>query len=180
MDNRSTKRKIDLIQQLIAMGFSVRRATRAVNAVFECMTRALRRGEVVEIPGGTIRARTRQGKSRPQLQKFRNVQTGKPSLKLVDYPGRRRVVKFRPDESLDLTPLPVPPTPEEIECRELAAKLLGHTVDDQSMARLQYGADFPQPRPGALLRRLREVRSRGRRPAGVEDLTAAVANLYWI
>ena len=56
MDNHSTKGKSGLIRQLIAKGMSVRESTKAVNAVFDCMTRAVRRGEVVEIPGGTIRA----------------------------------------------------------------------------------------------------------------------------
>ena len=161
------------------MGFSVRKATKAVNAVFGCMARAVRRGEVVEVPGGTIRARTRQGKPRRRLQKFRNVQTGRPSFKLVDYPGRRRVVKFRPDESLDLTPLPVPPTPEEIECRQLAAELLGHAVDDETMARLQQSADIHRPKPGNLLRRLKAAKSRSWYSRSTDELAYSIRQLYW-
>jgi hypothetical protein len=118
-----------------------------------------------------------------QASGFRDVHTGKISFRVVNYPGRRRVVKFRSDESLDLTPLPVPPPPptlEQIECRQLAAELLAQAVDDQIMAKLQQGADFPSPKPGALLRRLKEVQSRGWRISSTEDLTAALAKFYWM
>ena len=37
-------------------GVSKRQAEKAVNAVFSCMARALQRGEVVELPVGTIEA----------------------------------------------------------------------------------------------------------------------------
>ena len=103
--------------------------------------------------------------------------------RIVTYPGRRRVVKFRPDESLDLTPLPAPPpppTPEQIECRRLATELLAEAVDDQIMAKLQKGADIPSAKSGALLRRLKEVQNRGLRITRTEDLTACLAKLYWV
>jgi nucleoid DNA-binding protein len=53
MDNHSTRGKSGLIRELMAKGLSVREAEKAVNAVFEVMTRAVKRGETVEIPGGT-------------------------------------------------------------------------------------------------------------------------------
>jgi hypothetical protein len=58
MDNHSTKGKSGLIRELIAKGLSIHQPEKAVNAVFDCMTRAVRRGETVEIPGGTIRPRS--------------------------------------------------------------------------------------------------------------------------
>jgi nucleoid DNA-binding protein len=180
MNKPSTKRKGGLIQELIDHGIGVRRARKAVNAVFDCMTQGVRRGEVVEIPGGTIRATTRQGKRRQRFQWLRNVNTGEDRLKIVSYPGRRRVVKFRPDEGLDLTPLPAPPTPEEIECRELASQLLGFRVNDQVMASLQAAADVHQPKPGRLLRRLRECRNRGWTNVSVQGLVENILRLYWI
>ena len=129
MDNHSTKGKSGLIRELIAKGLSVRKAEQAVNAVFDCVTRAAWRGEAVEIPGGTIKTQIMNGKPRQVSQRFRDVHTGEIAVQVVDYPGRRRVVKFRPDESLDLTPLPLPvppatPRPEQIECRRLATELL--------------------------------------------------------
>jgi nucleoid DNA-binding protein len=180
MDNHSTKGKSGLIRELIAKGLSVRKAEQAVNAVFDCVTRAAWRGEAVEIPGGTIKTQIMNGKPRRLSQRFQDVRTREIAVQVVDYPGRRRVVKFRPDESLDLTPLPVPPTPEEIECRQLATELLAKVVDDQVMIQLQEGADFPSPKPGALLRRLKEARSRGCRIRSTEELTKNLAKLYWM
>jgi nucleoid DNA-binding protein len=180
MDNHSTKGKSGLIRELIAKGLSVRQAEKAVNAVFDCMARAVGRGETVEIPGGAIQAKSMNGEPRQVSQRFQDVRTGEITVKDVNYPGRRRVVKFRPDESLDLAPLPVPPTPEEIECRQLATELLGKAVDDQIMAALQKGADFPSPKPSALLRRLQGVQDRGWRINSTEDLTAGLAKLYWM
>jgi hypothetical protein len=87
------------------------------------------------------------GEPRQASQRFRDVRTGEVSCSVVNYPRRRQVVKFRPDESLDLTPLlipPPPPTPEQIECRQLATELLAQPVDDQIMAKLQQGADISQ------------------------------------
>ena len=120
------------------------------------------------------------GEPRRASQRFQDVRTGEIAVKVINYRGRRRVVKFRPDESLDLTPLPPPPTREQVECRQLATDLLAKAVDDQIMAQLQKDADFPSPKPGALLRRLKEVRNRGWRITSVEDLTAAFAKLYWL
>jgi len=177
------KGKSGLIRELIANGLSVRHAEKTVNAVFDCMTRAVRRGETVEIPGGTIQAKIMNGNPRQVAQRFRGVRTGEITVKIVNYRGRRRVVKFRADESLDLTPLPVPPpppTPEQIECRQLATELLAKAVDDQIMAQLQEGADSPSSKPGALLRRLKEIRNRGWRISSTEELTAALAKLYWV
>jgi nucleoid DNA-binding protein len=185
MDNHSTKGKSGLIRELIAKGLSVRKAEQAVNSVFDCMTHAAWRGESVEIPGGTIQAKIMNGEPRRLSQRFQDVRTRKIAVKVVTYPGRRRVVKFRPDESLDLTPLPLPvppatPTPEQIECRRLATELLAKAVDDQVMTQLQEGADHPSPKPGALLRRLREVQNRGWRIRSTEELTKNLAKLYWM
>jgi len=177
------KGKSGLIRELIANGLSVRQAEKAVNAVFDCMTRAVRRGETVEIPGGTIQAKIMNGEPRRTSQRFRDVRTGEIAVKVINYRGRRRVVKFRPDESLDLTPLqapPPPPTLEQVECRQLATELLAKSVDDQIMAQLQESADFPSAKPGALLRRLKEVENRGWRISSTEDLTAYLAKLYWV
>ena len=180
MDNHSTKGKSGLIRELIAKGLSVRQAEKAVNAVFEVMTRAVKRGETVEIPGGTIQAKIMNGEPRRASQRFRDVRTREIAVKVINYRGRRRVVKFRPDESLDLTPLPPPPTLEQVECRQLATELLAKAVNDQIMAQLLQGADSPSSKPGALLRRLKEVRNRGWRISSTEDLTACLAKLYWV
>jgi hypothetical protein len=99
------------------------------------------------------------GKPRQTRQRFRDVHTGQISFQVVNYPGRRRVVKFRQDESLDLTPLPVsppPPTPAEIECRQLATELIGRPADDAVMESLRRAAALPPQKPGNPLARLRD------------------------
>ena len=175
MDNHSMKGKSGLIRDVIRKGFSVRRAIKGVNAVFDCMARAVRRGEVVQIPVGTIRPRAQKGKPVRRLQKLYNLQTGTSRWKLAKFPGKRRVVNFRPDLNLDLTPPPVPPTPEEVECRILAAELLGRrAVDDRTMARLQQSADFPPTKPGNLLNRLKEAKSRGWYASSTDELVSTI------
>jgi nucleoid DNA-binding protein len=180
MDNHSTKGKSGLIRELMATGLSVRQAEKAVNAVFEVMVRAVKRGETVEIPGGTIRARIMNGKPRQAEQRFRNVQTGKIDFRVANYPGRRRVVKFKPDESLDLTPLPAPPTPEEIECRQLAMELIGKPADDAVMESLKRAAALHPQKPGNLLARLRDRQQRGLRYSDAIGLAQDIEKLYWL
>ena len=80
-----------------------------------------------------------------------------------------------------------------MEAQQLAAELLGRAVDASVMERLQAeGVDFRAHLqgavlPGALLRRLRELKKRGRQFQDVKSmdwavtqLAQAVADLYWI
>jgi hypothetical protein len=90
------------------------------------------------------------------------------------------VVNFRADESLDLTPLPPPPTLEEIQCRQLATELIGKPVDDAVMERLTCAAALPPQKPGNLLARLRDRHQRGRRYSDAIDLANDMASLYWL
>jgi nucleoid DNA-binding protein len=180
MDNHSTKVKSGLIRELMAKGLSVRRAEKAVNAVFDVMTRGVERGETVEIPSGTIQTKIMIGQPRRAKQRFRNVRTGEICSKVVDYPGRRRVVKFRSDDSLDLTLLPAPPTSEEIESRQLATELIGGPADDAVMESLKRAAALPPKKPGNLLARLRDRQQRGRRYKDASGLAADIGKLYWL
>ena len=170
-----------LVQELVAKGISVRKARKAVNAVFDVMTSALCRGEEVEIPGGAVQVERRQGETRQELHRFRHPKTGKIVHKQTRYKGTRNVVKFTPDEMLDLTPPPPPIRSEEMECRDLASELLGnHPADDQTMA-MQFTPILEQCRkPGALLRRLRELKSRGMTANDPFELAKGVAFLYWL
>lgn len=214
-----------MVQELVAKGISVRKARKAVNAVFDVMTSALCRGEEVEIPGGAVQVERRQGETRQELHRFRHPKTGKIVHKQTRYKGTRNVVKFTPDEMLDLTPPPPPIRSEEMECRDLASELLGnHPADDQTMA-MQFTPDemldlTPPPppirseemeckdlasellgnypaddqtmailnaaileqcrKPGALLRRLRELKSRGMTANDPFELAKGVAFLYWL
>ena len=185
MDWHSNKGKSKLIRELMEKGFSVRKSEKAVNAVFGCMTQALWTGEVVEIPGGSIVKTIRKGKPRQKLQKFRNVNTGKVRYKTVRLPGTHMSVKFRPDVTLDLSPLPVPPPPEPpevTEVRHLATELLGLSkpADDQTLATLQKAVDLHPHQPGALLRRLQEAKRRGWLATSVSELADHVKFLWWM
>jgi hypothetical protein len=110
------------------MGFSVRKSRKVVNARFIVSSGPSVRGEVVEIPGGTFRARFQEGRRRSELRAFRHPTTGKLACRLVTFPGGRRVVRFNSGKNLDLTPAPLPPlqlTTEEAQCRHLISELMG-------------------------------------------------------
>ena len=86
----------------MAKGFSARVARKAVNQVFQSLTYALWCGELVEIPGGTIQSKIRQGSVRFNRLDFRNVNSKQSIVRWVWYRGWRRVVTFKPDLKLDL------------------------------------------------------------------------------
>ena len=88
MNWRSTGGKSGLVKMLMhEHGFSKRRAEKAVNAVFDCMIGALKRGEGVEIPVGRIRAvRAPANRQRSVDQKFRNIQNQVLFSRLVQHP----------------------------------------------------------------------------------------------
>jgi hypothetical protein len=78
------------------------------------------------------------------------------------------------------------PSAAEVEARQLAAELLGRPVDDGTMAELQAGVDIHAHRPGALygpgalLRRLRHLKNRGRLFEDATSMAGALAELYWL
>jgi nucleoid DNA-binding protein len=86
-----------------------RKAEKAVNGVFHCMARALRRGEIVELPIGWIQtARPPAKRKKRKFQKFRNIQTKEISSSLVRYPDK--IIRFRANPRLILKgPFPPPP-----------------------------------------------------------------------
>lgn len=175
--------KSSIVRDLMAAGLTARKAVMAVNAVFDHMTLAAWWGEPVEIPGGLIQSTIRQGTPRRKLQNFRNIQTGRIDYSDVDYPGRRRVLKFTPDVELDLEPLPAPPlpeTPEQEAVRRLAAELLGRPADKAIMAVLQEAVDAHPSKPGSLLRRLQEFKDRGWTFDDVYSLARQISFQCWL
>jgi nucleoid DNA-binding protein len=172
--------KSRIVKDVMAKGFTARKAEEAVNTVFSLMQLALQSGAPVEVPGGTLQAKARKGKSRMKSQRFRNVNKKKIAFRFVRYPGARRVVKFTPDPNLDLTPLPLPETPEQVEALQLASALLGKPANKAIMARLQQAVEVHPFKEGALLRRLRECKSRGRTFDNVEWLANQISAFYWL
>jgi nucleoid DNA-binding protein len=95
-------------------GVSKRKSEKAVNAVFDGMARALRRGEEVELPIGWIQtARPPAKRPKRKFQRFSNIQTGKISFKMVRYPGK--IIRFRANPALiEHGPFPPPPLSPEL------------------------------------------------------------------
>jgi len=98
-------------------------------------------------------------------------------FQITHAPTHDRRIVFKPDLTLDLTP---PPSPEELEARQLAAELLSQPVNDWTTAYLQETINPRRPRPGALLRRLRELKKRGLTFQNVTLLARALFDLHWI
>jgi nucleoid DNA-binding protein len=168
----------------MATGLTARKAEAVLNAVLDRMKFAIWCGEPVEIPGGTIQAKIRQGKQRKVVQTFRHIQTKQIVHRIVRYPGWRMVLKFSPDFGLELTPLPrplLPDTPEQVEVRQLASELLCKPADMAIIAMLQEAVELHPHQPGALLRRLRDIKSRGWSfENDVYLLAQQVAAHYWL
>ena len=90
------------------------------------------------------------------------------------------MVKFKPDLVLDLTPLPLPETAEQLEARQLASYLLGEPANNAVMAALQRAAELRKCMPGSLLRRLREFKDRGWHFNNLYFLEYQVADWHWL
>lgn len=200
--NRTTNKRT-LINDVRAKGFSARKATKAVDAVFQIWKEALSCWEDVETPCGILTAAPTKGSNRREFKKVRDIRTKKLKYFMAHYPGRRRVVKLKADPALvaDLLPLPpsllqklTPPPPapepdaEETEARQLASKLLRHPITDQMMEELKnapgvnpyFEGERVAFKPGALLRRLRDIERRGWSPGHLYGLVHQIASLYWI
>jgi nucleoid DNA-binding protein len=163
-------------------GISKRKAEKAVNAVFDCMARALRRGEVVELPIGWIRATRRPAKGKKQkLQKFRDIQTGEISHRIVRYPDK--IIRFRAKPELIRRgpEPPSPPSPEMIqkgeELEQLLTSLEFPNVTTQDLDSL-FGA--AEGNLDWLLSRLRTLAQEERKFANFSILCGTVHQLYWI
>ena len=179
---KGKKGKSKLIQELVAKGFSYRQAGKAVNAVFGQMARAVRRGERTEIPGGTIQV-MQNNRKRPELKKYRNIATGRISYKVVVYGRAQRRIKFLPDQQLNVELIPKPPgppTPEELEIRELVLLFTGRPPTAQDIAVLQRAIEWRPHKSGALLRRLRQYEERGGKRISISYLAQYMEFFYWL
>lgn len=192
MNWHATGGKSGLMRMLMKKhGFSKRKAEKAVNMIFDGMTRALWRGEVVEIPGGEIVLREREGKRRIKYQEFSNIQTRKREHKVIWYKGKRKVVKFIPDETLDLTPPPRPPDPQLVskamELEQLLLQLIHGKISSADrdwlldvVARSCSPGTPPPELLTHLLARLRELVKRGRQFTDSLELSGGVRMLHWL
>jgi hypothetical protein len=192
MDWKSNHGKSRLIRVLHTVGISFRKGERGVNAVFDILADGLRRGEPVDIPGGTIRCRTVQCKRRAEFTRLNNIHTGCSWYKFLSFRGGpHRRISFRPDPNLDLTPPPAPPpappappppTQAEIDIVETVTRLMGKRPDSSLIRRLSYVIEnaLGPHRPDSLLKRLRGLEQRGRRYTSSLMLEWDLPELYWL
>lgn len=183
MNWRSTAGKSALVKMLMKEhGFSKRKSEKAVNAVFDCMVRALWHGEVVELPIGWIHtARPPARRKKQKWQRFRNIQTKEISFSNVLYPDK--IIRFRVNPRL-IVKGPIPPAPLSHEVIKKGEEL------EQLLSRL----GFPDvsaldlgPLLGAaegnldwLLSRLRMLVREERMFTNFLDLHDSVRQLYWV
>jgi nucleoid DNA-binding protein len=172
---------------------SKRKAAAAVTAVFELMTRALWRGENVDLPVGSIHAKSPPAGRKRVLQKFRNIQTGKVFLRIV-HPPKRKIV-FTVNKRLILRgrdalppPPPIPPETQrkQEELERLFSQLMGREMTLPDLKALMNAVVDPNKpeldanRPenlDRLLARLRQI-VQDQRP--FTDLPWEIRQLYWI
>jgi nucleoid DNA-binding protein len=144
-------------------GFSKRKAQKGVQAVFERMTRALGRGEEVELPIGQLTVDSQpKGRKKHVLQKFRDIQTGEPFLRAVSPP--EKIIRFRPNPDLiERGPFPESPQPDPAplssetiqkgeELQELLEKL---GIRNSSLAHVRFLVEAAEGNLDRLLARLR-------------------------
>ena len=165
---------------------SRRKAAKAVNAVFDLMKRALRRGEVVELPVGKVSILSTPAKRKGRrIQKFRNIQDKAVAYRPVQLP--KKMIRFRPDKKLiERAPFsPPPPRPlsaatvrkaEEVE--QLFHDFTGRDVDIVEFKSLMEAADRNLD---WLLARLRQLK---KEEYTFKDdpykLVATVRQRYWV
>lgn len=126
-----------LARDLQAKGFTARKAAEAVDTVFQFMTEALSYHEPIEVPGvGKLEVVVQRGRPARRSQKSRNIGTKQIQVHDVDFPGRRRVIKLKPNPNLKLAVSP-PPTPARPE----GLKELLSTVSSTATPPLHAGPD---------------------------------------
>jgi nucleoid DNA-binding protein len=183
MNWSSTRGKSALVKMLIKEhGFSKRKSEKAVNAVFDIMARGLRRGEIVELPIGSIQtARPPVKREKRKFQKFKNIRTREIFQKWVTYPDK--IIRFKVNPRLIIKGpfAPPPPSPEMIkkdqELEQLLSQLGLPDVNDLNVKPLLGAAEGNLD---WMLSRLRNLVQEERQFSNFSVLCASVRQLYWI
>jgi nucleoid DNA-binding protein len=113
---------------------SRRKAEKAVNAVFSQMKRALKRGERVELPVGSIQVVAMpEARKKQRVRGLTNIHDGESAIRLVKSPGR--MIRFWPKKQLiQCGPFPPPPPSPEVERKveeieQLFREITGRQMD---------------------------------------------------
>lgn len=187
MVKESKVTKTSLVQVLINKGFSVRKARKAVNGLFDVIAEQLWLREIVPVPGGTLMVVSSK-KQRTELHAFRNIQTKAVNYGMVRYNERHKTLKFTPTLKLELESekekrarlAPPPELPELTEIRLLASELLGRKMSDDDLERMVTVILRRSHRPDSLLNRLRELKTRVAPPIPPGELCQRLWDLWWI
>ena len=176
----STKGKSGLIKMLMQThGISKRKAEKAVNAVFDCMSLGLRRDGCVELSVGVAYLASQPaGREKRVIQRFSNIQTGAKFSRVISPP--ERIIRFRPDPELIQRP-PFPPPPPHPPSRkwtqkvnELVQLLTQLGFPDLPVPEFKYLYDLVDYDMVRLLARLRELVREGRKFPNLYMLCDAV------
>jgi nucleoid DNA-binding protein len=155
MDFQAKGGKSRIIRDVVAeTGFSYRKTGKAVNAVFDILGRALAQGREIETPLGTFRVRTRRGKAHAKFKTTYDISKNRPKYRLHHFPGAHRVVKFVPDQNLDLGWVMMMPRPskQELEVQRIQQEM---ALEEQRRAELR--ADLSMRRLEVLARSIASI-----------------------
>jgi nucleoid DNA-binding protein len=192
-DGFKTVRRSDLINMLREKGFSKRKAAAGVKAVFALMTRALWSGENVDLPVGSIHAKSPPAGRKQRMQKFRNIQTREVFYRLIRPPKRMILFTKDPRSILrgpDALPPPPPIRPERQrkveELEQLFSQLMGREMTLPDFKKLLVAAVDPNKpdndpyRPENVDRLVARLRQLVKEECRVADLPSEVRLLYWV
>jgi len=183
MNWRSNAGKSALIKMLMKEhGFSKRKSEKAVNAVFDCMACALRRGETVELPIGWIRtALPPPKKKKVKLQRFKNIQTGTFFHRIARLPDK--IIRFRENPKLIVEGPGHPPPPgPELACQGEQLEQLLSQLGFADLTGLDLGSLISAAAGNLnwLLSRLRALVKDERKFTHFGVLVHSVQELYWV
>ena len=183
MNWRSNAGKSALIKMLMKEhGFAKRKSEKAVNAVFTCMARALRRGEEVELPIGWIRtASPPANREKRKWQRFRNIQTGKFFRRIARLPDK--IIRFRVNPKLIVKGHgPPPPLRAEMFSKGEDLEQLLSQLGFPDVTRLDLGPllSAADGNLSWLLSRLRTLFKEERKFTYFGSLVHSVQQMYWV
>jgi nucleoid DNA-binding protein len=147
MDWNAKGGKSAIIRDVVAKGYSFRKAEKAVDAVFNAMFDALSVGETVITPIGKLTPKRRKRTKRRVFQRSVDIATRKPAYRIARFQGAYTTIVLKPARGLWLPDQPdvrVLGGPERVQLRWFI-----HGVTDDGHAVTIPGGEIliaPEPR----------------------------------